>query len=190
MKVFKVIIIIATIAACGMAWAGESKNFRVMVDIGADEEIENQVTSYIMRELRALHDVIVVNKDEKEYDYRLFVIVVKNNGFVASVTVLNRFPSEIFFGDYENDDLPSKYSKNYVRANELFYLPHASMHTKWELKKLCEKVIAVFDSQHLEIHREVAREIKKKTRDLLPNIPDRKGVNLLPDLRGKNNKNK
>jgi hypothetical protein len=145
--------------------AAEKMNYEAKVGlfITASEDIKSQVESYLSRELRSLNDVILTKDD---YHYNLTVLAMntydssgKNLGLVFSVTVHEKFDNKIlstFFKDILRDagmDL----TKNLLWDHDHYIQTGA----KSELKYICEKIVANFDSRILIKDRETFRLFNK-----------------------------
>jgi hypothetical protein len=130
-------------------------NARVTVEVSATENIKGLIHSFLTRELRSLEDVLIVDEDP---DYKLEVAAVEltsnkgqKTGVALSILILMPFDSELF-----TPLLEAKYKE----SSELITTNLYNLNKHWlrvgsddDLRKICQKIVADFDSQHLESSR-------------------------------------
>ncbi|NVM55777.1 MAG: hypothetical protein HWN66_18905 [Candidatus Helarchaeota archaeon] len=146
---------------------------RVKVDVTADENISSRIESYIKRELRSLQDITIV---EDNANFRLSVIALelktisgeKTGGIALSTVILSPVDVSLMVNLLKVYDVI--YPEKIVQAEEMigtwepcrfldFSLQTGSAK---DLKRLCEGVVADFDSEFLEIGRKTYQELKDK----------------------------
>ena len=130
--------------------------FRVKLNAHCDESIANRIKSYLSEELRALSDVTLV-KDNHRYDITLIGGKLNNTGkdgagFVLSVNIHTKFDNQHFSYMLKDEFV----KEGFALTNGLYYYPKhwirsGSLH---DLKSICRRIIADFDSQVLQKQRD------------------------------------
>lgn len=128
---------------------------KVKLSITADDAIKAEVTSYMARELRELADVTLTDENPS---WELSIIAVETNvkdgqksGVVISMVVLSRFNPYIFQVMFEKAqaDASKKITAGLVSCRDHRLQTGASA----DLKDICQKFIADFDTTHLSSER-------------------------------------
>ena len=156
MKIRKIFVLIGILILPNLAFsADDTLEFRVKLDVRGDESLENRIENYLSRELRDLSDVIQ-SKDNYRYQITVLGVKLKNtigDGIaVLSVSIHTKFDSQAF---------SSMLKKEFVRegiilTKDLYYYPKhwvrsGSVH---DLRSICRRIIADFDSQILQTQRD------------------------------------
>jgi hypothetical protein len=172
--------IFAFLLLCGFPVLSDAQApFRVKLSLTAPDSLKAQITSYLSRELRSLHDVVIV---EQNHEYELVIIVVDLGtteaykiGIAISSVVLLPFDISEF-----TDKLVGKLLTSFAQHLELtnigkdtiertkdiystlplyqvgdHQLRVASVNT---LKSSCEDIIVDFDSRHLKLVRQMRQQ--------------------------------
>ena len=127
---------------------------RVRVVVDAEDNISRLVTSYINRELHSLHDVVTVNVDP---EWELHVVAVKVStwgrevGVALSAVMFERFDNQILDPLFEPryNDFGTRLTTSLCRLP--VYLLQVGPTN--ELKKLCQEIVADFDTKRLKPSR-------------------------------------
>jgi len=143
----------------------------VKLDIKADEEITNEIHSYISRELRSLGDVEVVKKNPKYIIQIVAVALVEETntgrhiGVALSTVTLqplssNRFVQFLLDEQIKGkvDDHSYKSLKNLVNSANYCYDHSLRSGNREDLQIICKKVVATFDVEILNADRELHRK--------------------------------
>lgn len=118
------------------------KTFAVKVIIEADKNISSEIESYIKRELRSLGDVKIV---EAEEDCALSIIVIDWQTGIAF--------SFAFLAVLRRDLYPE--IKDTIEKENVYLLGNLGLRTgsPEDLRKICEGIVAEFDTEFLEKYR-------------------------------------
>lgn len=153
---------------------------RVKVSITADDDIKGTVTSYIHRELRSLNDVEIVDSDP-EWELMIIAMEAKTTtghktGNVLSVLILSKFNNSLLLSiSGSNKEIVSELTSHLYHFPEQWFLRQGP--TK-NLKDMCDKIVADFDTSCLEesrkSHREMMELLQKsiKAEQMNPKKPD------------------
>lgn len=165
------------------AWAqerGKSRICNVRVDVleAEDSEFTSTVRSFILRELRSLGDVVVV-EDRTVADKGLLLIPIKHkleggvvSGFVMTILMLDYFSEKEFDalmktgkidpGEHITLSMLKAVTTGLYIITDVWYRsgPMDS------LKRNSEGIVAVFDTQHLEPWRKSAHRQNLKPVDV------------------------
>jgi hypothetical protein len=154
-KVEWFLIGILTIVFClvSISFAAEPEipkpKFHVKVIVGGNENIKELVTSCIQRELRSLQDVEIVNS-QQEWELKILAMEILTKGLhqagiIMSVVIL--------------DKVHAYYKKHRYKTNpgEFYFYSYTDnwlqVSTMKDLKNLCAKIVADFDTEYLENDR-------------------------------------
>ena len=140
--------------------ADSALEFRVKLNVRCDENIASRVKNYLSAELRNLSDVIQ-SKDNYRYDITVIGGRLKNSGgdgvgVVLSVNIHTRFDNRHFSFMFKEEFM----KEGIILTNGLYYYPKhwirsGSIH---DLKSICRRIIADFDSQILQKQRDSIEE--------------------------------
>lgn len=141
------------------------KSFRlkVRIDVTADNDIKNSVSSYLNRELRSLGDVDIVDND---YHWALSILAVQlttiggyKSGVAISTVILTPFTNAVFVGLFK----PEYRDGGLALTSNLFQYPDQWLNVGQTdaLQNLCKEVIAQFDTKYLEEQRKSYRSFKE-----------------------------
>ncbi|WJW76086.1 hypothetical protein QVG61_03055 [Thiohalobacter sp. IOR34] len=167
------IILIILFGNVARAAQGSANQFsaKVKVTVSADDNIKGQVESYIKRELRSLQDVTLVDEGA---DWELSILAMEvstkggyTSGVILSVVILSTFNNQMVSGM-----LQEKYKELGTNLTKGLYLyPDHWLRAGADdqLRSLCIKLIADFDSEKLEESRKQYREIMKIIESSSPN---------------------
>lgn len=159
-----------------------SPKFRVKVAIKVDDTIKDSTYSYVSRELRRLGDVTVVETDTNDVDYRLEFLIIKLEhsapGFVASCVMLK--PMSTHMGrcmagfKVVNPDIDLTALKSCLEWYAPSIIYGHVLHVDEELKSICERMVATFDSTVLKKQRKFQQleQMKQGKRLRLSEIPN------------------
>lgn len=138
----------------------------VRLSITADEPLQNQIYSYISRELRSLGDVEIVNQDA-EWVINVVAMTVHSK----SGTELGVAFSTVVLGSSQTLKVLVDISELSKKEREAFYtmIPlyctfnGHSLETgdKEDIKTLCHVIVVDFDFDHLKPSRETHQRYKK-----------------------------
>ena len=162
---FSLMLIFSVAHAAGAGVSQFSARVRVVVD--AEDNMRKLVTSHINRELRSLHDVIIVNVDPR---WELHVVAVEVSTWGRDVGVAL---SAVMFECFDNQILGRLFQPNYRNFGTRLTLSlcHHPVYLLQvgptnELKRLCQAVVADFDAKRLEPSRKTflqnTETVKKK----------------------------
>jgi len=146
---------------------------RVKVNVSADENISSRIESYIKRELRSLQDVTVV---EDNANYEILIIALepetisghKTGGIVLSILILEPIDVATLVNVLKiyNIIYPEKINQagKIIGAQQPCCVHDFRLQTgpAEDLKRLCEEMVADFDSKFLEYGRKTYQELKDK----------------------------
>ena len=132
---------------------------QVFVSSGKDDSFKGLVTSYINRELRSLRDVEIVYRDpEWKLSIAALEISTKSGyktGAALSTVVLRRFDNQSLVS------LLPENSRGFVRlgtSNLYDDFDHwVNIDSDDNLREICNKIVAKFDTRYLEKKRESLR---------------------------------
>lgn len=133
---------------------------KVQLSVSANENIKGQIESYINRELRSLHDVVLVDEDA---DWELSLLALepsvgghKSGAIALSLVVLTPFSNGVLSGMFqeEAEDMGAlvteglySYPDHYLRVGP-----------EDELREMCAGLVADFDSDLIEKRRKLIRK--------------------------------
>lgn len=142
---------------------------RVKIDVSADENIKEEVQSYLARELRSLNDVIIVDENP---EWELSIIAMElstkegyKKGIGFSIVILKPFNFnhrfveilKTLFGESISDKVELIDSLTYhVYSYEGHWLQTGPTDG---LKSICQKIVVNFDSNHLEKSRKFYQQM-------------------------------
>lgn len=132
-----------------MVRADETATLKVAVDIHGDASLTDEVSSYILRELRSIPDVSVV-KDNADYTLSIKARKMSTDGVIIIASALNHFDDEAFFkalGAKVEDELPSVV---YAMTEDLVTYHGTIVSWGPNVKVNCVQIVAKFDSGLLE----------------------------------------
>ena len=133
----------------------------VKLKVSADKSIEHLITSYIKRELRSLGDVRIVEKyEDAMWQLELLGIEAEirggyQTGVVLTVLILRPFHNQPLLRV-----LPEEYRHRCnIATSGLHYFCNQWLRTgsSEDLRRICEKIVADFDSKYLEESRKMYR---------------------------------
>lgn len=137
----------------------KDKLIKVQFSFNADSNIENRVDSYIKRELRSLGDIVIV---EQNGDWELDIIVMEattkggyKSGIVVSVAILNKILRGSIWDLIEPDEKDDNPNRTKINITD-HWLRIGPEET---LKSICEKIVADFDTMHLEPFRKYNKQL-------------------------------
>jgi hypothetical protein len=146
---------------------------RVQVTVEADEPIKSDISSFISRELRSLHDVIITDS-KPEYLIRIVAAELTSQGdqykpgVVLSVIFTEPFPFYLlrsFMSQQKIDEAAINSLESYYSKQEVYKGQRLQAGPVYTLHKICEQIVNNFDSEYLEPARkghQTATEIYKK----------------------------
>lgn len=133
--------------------------FVVRIDVAAADDIKDEATSYLKRELRDFEDVII---DDLLHGYVLSVLILeptykssgsKTGNIECAYLGIKRFP----FGDLMSKLPKEQHNTVFDATRRLYFYPELfGLQTGWkrtQLKQLCQKIVAEFDTDLLEPYR-------------------------------------
>lgn len=172
----KLVILLIVAAACNvpgiekrvLAQSGTPKvSCRVQVVVTANQRIAGSISSYIKRELRSLHDVVITDNNP-QYNFRIVAaeleldrgteigvgiscVITESLTLDAFVNMLEvRFPECRIDWDVLKDRCKDQTE---ILLHKVIYTPHEG------LRKTCERLVADFDITVLEAHRKSLRNV-------------------------------
>ena len=149
----------------------QDEKIKVEVEVWGDDDTKNLVKSFILRELRALNDVLIVN-NEPDYSLQIGVMSLKyESGLSAGQIIISYVELQPFKVDYLNvivdelgfDSNDKQFDKfdNWVigvytlKDNKLISCPRESLQEK------CAGLIADFDVETLAQQRQIDELLRK-----------------------------
>jgi hypothetical protein len=149
------------------AYSEEEKKINIGLNITADNELKNELTSYISRELRALGDVSI---SEYSNDYEINIISGASKsqngklfGYVISFVIKKPFDKETIRTklkeEYQRDSLVELDNLYDILEYSLIATPPNGLSAE------CQSLVANFDTNHLAKIREwrnLRKEYEKK----------------------------
>lgn len=148
-------ILVFIVGFIGNTYAPDVQKFKVAVNVeitNKEDSIisEDEIRSYINRELRSLNDVKIVANDYPgiwKYGISVHIMEMLEDGRpFGRTSVSSQFLEKI------NIDHFTDHWKGFHKVLPAFYLPKGSTY-HWktdELDKVCKKVVAKFDTAYLE----------------------------------------
>jgi len=137
----------------------------VTISVSANELIEQEVTSYISRELRQLGDVMIVDEG---FRWQLGIVALeanltdgKKSGFVLSAVIVEHFDNSIFdyvAGEKEHVEETKAITEDLVSFPDHVVYVGATK----DLQLLCQKLVAHFDATHLDSARKTRQALLKR----------------------------
>lgn len=185
------VILLSTAATDSKEPSLEHQSFwgTIQLDIVSDEEIKNQVYSYITRELRALGDVKMVKK-EPYWIIHIVCMQAKSKagdvlGFAMSTLITQ--PSNIkehslkeMFGEkltqWDYKVLASLFTGLHTIVSHKIYVEDPA-----ELQRVCRRIVADFDAKYVKPEREQYQAFIKKVEDLKKKQEKKQGKNSIYD---------
>ena len=174
MNAKKVLLVVLLLTTPSLLFAQDAPlTLEVGLDITADENIKGSISSYIRRELRSLGDV-TINDERPMYDLIMICKEVKSQGrqvmgVAISVVVGKRYYLDgLLEAEMEQrHKLVIEYlaNKKLYTIDDMYLLTGADD----EIKLLCQRIVADFDSEHLEYYRKLQKELKKTVEDVQKN---------------------
>ena len=152
--------------ACSAAGQERSKlKSKIQVLVSADENIQSEITSFIDRELRELGDVTIVD-DKPNWEIRILALEPQFQdgrrapGLSISVVILYHYNNDVAY-DTLFDERHAQLAKEMTRGLVLCADHKLLIAPAGELKQACQKIVAVFDSEHLDkVRKGVEKAIK------------------------------
>jgi hypothetical protein len=145
---------------------------RIQIVIDADDDIKDEVSSYLMREFRSLGDVEGVESNP-QFTVRVVALRLRNvagqaNGIALSVVVARPAPLDMIRSYYLKplDERALKAFNQLINGSEFIEGHYLQIGGKDDLESVCKKVVAKIDSNSLERMRKTFQEYKdsfKKT---------------------------
>lgn len=172
MKAKKYWIVVVVIICCvavficaARAGSGEIEQIKysttIKLVISADDEIQNQVYSYISRELRSLGDVTVV-EDDPQWIIQIVAIQRKSKsghklGYAFSEIILSPFRPIYLKNLFCENDYKSlqAFTKDLVEVEG----HRIRIYPEGQLQDICQELVADFDVEHLKPEREFLEEV-------------------------------
>jgi len=147
--------------------------FKVRLEITADDDIKGRVTSLITRELRALHDVAVVEVNA-QLEFEILVLKVHSVGGLPTGVILSAVVTKPFSNEHLADFVKgvrraSNDQRLHVRGEALilqtsglstFFGHWVQVGATERLRNLCEELVAQFDVGPLERARQEIRDAR------------------------------
>jgi hypothetical protein len=166
MSIKRIILVVLILITPSLLFAqiGYKPKLRVILSITADEEFHGLISSFLNRELRALHDVEI---DEVDPQFEIFILARKITdtqksvlGVIFSVVMFERFNNEALYDMYQ----PEKKVVADFLTSDLRKFKGQYVHTgsQKDIRRICESIIADFDSYVLEPQRKIYRGIDKQ----------------------------
>ena len=161
-RILSLLATIFILSSTSVATAQESElpKFRVKVFVSADENIEGKIKSYINRELRSLGDVELVD-DDSEFELEIVAIEQMTESGNKVGIVLSTVISTKYDNWYLLTLVPaSKKEELDKQTANLYFFPDHWVKTgpTRSLRKLCNEIVADFDTKHLENIRKLERQ--------------------------------
>jgi len=194
---FVFVTLFITLNAADSVYAQDLDPIRVYLDVSGDKQIENEVRSYLSRELRALKNIILVVND---YNIGIRVIAHRNKAvdgeylgtYTMSVVVTSRLQEDtvrklLYLMPIPESaetarDILLNLIKNYLDSVELHVLL-----IKGDIQEMCKELIANIDGRIFEANRlanqriqEIFSKPRKETPEKPPTTPIRSGVTKKP----------
>lgn len=148
------LLILGCLSTVTFSQAAEASNGRfaakVKVEISANDNIKELVTSYVNRELRTLNDVELVDEGP---DRVLSILAVETDDSRVAL-------STVIYSPFNNKLLVSRLASEHKElwrdvTSRLVFRPVQALYTDRSdnLQKICKKIVASFDANELEADR-------------------------------------
>ena len=157
--------------------AKESPPFlgRVQVSVSASDSIKGKIESYLSRELRSLGDIVVTDDNPR---WLLSIVALESEskggyktGVDLSVVILKPFNNQLLI---DNAPEKSKEAISFLTSSLYSYSDHwLLMGAPEELRSICNRIIADFDSRYLNESRKVWRLINEYLKSQETKSPDK-----------------
>ena len=144
----------------------EPEVFKIGVVVGySDVSIKNKIESYIKTELRKLHDIVVIDPDEKVANYILFVSLVEHRDKIGrkngDISIATQNLESVFLYRILRSRLSrQKHMELFVDPGglPLYYQRYISTYLQvgniTDLADLCREIVVDFDTNALEKARQ------------------------------------
>jgi hypothetical protein len=157
------------------AFSQESRfQFRVEIEVTADDSIKSEVSSYLNREIRSLGDVVITDNDPH---LKISVLATENTvpkSYVISVVTSTPFSD--MWKQKLAGDLSERTKSFWVKfMSDKESINQHFVQIGSDLSQVCKKVVALIDSEDIEPNR---KEWQKATEILNRRERERKSHNL------------
>jgi len=148
----------------------DQKDLKIRVSLSVSGDSKDEIYSYMARELRSLNDVLV---SENEARFELHVVAifpqyttgVKTGGISIATTILDNyakfFVSAIVSAAFKDKPELKKLADNSIQHLTTFTNIWINTGSLKEMKRVCESIIAQFDTQYLENVRKNIQKIRE-----------------------------
>jgi len=189
------IVVLVSLAVGNSEKTGPPKyTTKVRLDIAANEEIKNEVYSYLSRELRSLGDAKLV-EDNPDWTIKVIALQIKTkagykSGITLSVVITKRLSEQAILkegleaarqekllldeliSEPDSRNSESLLSMASFWHNRLEYLANLNtIHAHWlmvgdtkDLQHLCQGIVADFDAEHLKTDRKMWQMVQEVVR--------------------------
>jgi hypothetical protein len=142
--------------------ARSTNEIRVHLTVEGDEQVQNELFSYVGRELRALGDVVLVDQDA-DLELELVALRVEQLSLVAVSAVvkalLDRALAEEFLSVFPNRP---ESLRRYLSSLGTIDAHWVRTGSTVDIHGVARKLVATFDAQSLETARQVRRAVKRR----------------------------
>lgn len=152
---------LCSISALAQQQHQDKPTYRVAVIMEAKDEIKNEITSYINRELRSLGDIVIVDEDS-DPEYKISLVVLSTRaGYAGSVNVTAPF-TKSRANQQIPDECPNKETKAFLTSwmTRMENMLHHSLLTAPDLRTLCSDVVTSIDGDVFEKVRKQSQRAK------------------------------
>jgi hypothetical protein len=142
-----------------------SVRFRTKIEITMDGPNEVVFKQCIFREMRKIPEVIVVEDDTAYNDYEVHIVVIEDKtragydlGYSSSIeflSPLNLATYQSFWKDSDYADMANKLLSGAVFPAGQFVM------TDYSLDGICKRIVAEFDTQSVELMRQIYQNMPK-----------------------------
>ena len=166
---FRISAVAIGVLCLAVAPAADTEAFtmRVSVEVSGKGSTKAEFESYIKRELRGLKDVEVVD-NSPNFTFSFVVLETQSKGgtstgYAISEVVTHRLSQKAFQGMFKNKLSPGDFAwlEKATASAVLIDMHNLQTCAPNELKSVCEKLIAEFDTDMLEPGRKMIRQIQE-----------------------------
>lgn len=139
---------------------------KIAVTTSAKESVKGEFESYIKREFRSLKDVEIV---DSEADFTISFVILETQtkgggttGYAISQVLSHPFPRSVFHLMFKDKLSPKDFEWIKKATEAAKFVDGHSLRTCGpdELKSVCEKLVAEFDTNTLEPARKLIQQFK------------------------------
>ena len=164
LKIFAVLLAVLAPAPAFAQAAGEVQ-WRVRVSVTAPEDVEEQITGFLSRQLLSVPDLQLVGEDQADFEIaivatRTHTVAGRENGFALSVAIIKPFSSfsaglaEALQLSPEQSDLLQNVTAGVRDVRDLWLRTGAGD----DLGRVLQQIVMDFDQQHVEEMRRRVRQ--------------------------------